>query len=178
MQIFLPYPHYDNDSLIDNLAADPKLTIGRWVKKSVGAIEVAVAALISQYLLFILRPAWDDYYRSNIAPSIKRFLKTNMGRLKDEGVSLEYLQFVEYESQQIEVRFILVNGYEERCLAPDLIIQGATRALERLESDPRASQLGVTRVILVCSPDVREYSVKRVEYRDGTVGSGVVSAND
>jgi hypothetical protein len=65
--VYLPYPYYSDKSVIEAVSADSNVNVGRWVKK--GA-DPATIAIIGATAVFILKPVWEDLYKTNCSKNI------------------------------------------------------------------------------------------------------------
>jgi hypothetical protein len=157
--IYVPYPHYNDEAFIERLMQDPAIAIGRWVKK--GAEPVSVA-LLATTIFFVLKPAWEDFYKQVVSPAITRFLDERGALLAERGINLEHTQVVEFDGRNVGLRFIPDPGKGNASLSPELLIKGV-RAAERCLAEHRGDARPVTRVVLLFDPVGREYFVKRVE---------------
>ena len=164
--LYIPYPHYNDSTLIEELATDRTLTIGKWVKK---AADPCSWALFGATIAFVVTPIWDDIYKRKIAPVVDRFLETHFLRLHQAGINLEHVQHLSYESHQVEIRFIPALGKERYCFSSDLLRAGISQVIECLKQDVKAKDPGVERIILSYDVGCRTYTILRVEHKDGEV---------
>lgn len=164
--LYIPYPHYNDSALIEGLATDSTLSIGKWVKKEA---DPTAWAIFGATIAFAVTPIWDDVYKRKIAPAVDRFLETHLLQLQQAGMNLEHVQHLIYESHQVEVRFIPAPGKERFCFSTDLLRSGISQVIECLSQDTKAKEPGVERIILSYDIGCRAYTLLRVEYKDGEV---------
>jgi hypothetical protein len=159
--IYLPYPFYNDTALIDTLSNDPKLTIGRWIKKQ---HDPNFWVAFGPTLVFVLRPAWDDFYRRKIAPLIDRFIKAHWPLLKSKGLHLEHVQLIQFGSHKIELRFIPPEDKGAICFAPELLRMGISAVEEHLKHEAQSASGRIVRVVLHYDVTARRYYIARVEH--------------
>ncbi len=162
----IPYPHYNNQEFVAELASDLDLKIGRWVKKSAGNTDYA---LFGATIAFALTPVWDHLYKSRVAPIIDRFLDEHLDRLTAKSLTLEHIQIVLHGGHEVELRFISERGKERWCFAQQCLTAGITLVAQKLQTNPMADEHGVQRVVLRYSTPDRAYEVSRIEYRNGHI---------
>lgn len=164
--LYIPYPYYNDSALIEGLATDSTLSIGKWVKKEA---DPTAWAIFGATIAFAVTPIWDDIYKRKIAPVVDRFLETHFLKLQQAGMNLEHVQHLIYESHQVEIRFIPAPGKEPFCFSTDLLRAGISNVIEYLNQDPKAKEPGVERIVLSYDVGCRAYTLLRVEYKNGEV---------
>ena len=71
--IYLPFPYYNDEALIDELLrADTPLAVGKWHKKSA---DSGTIALIVSFILFGLAPPWQKLYDSRVHPALVALIR-------------------------------------------------------------------------------------------------------
>lgn len=164
--LYIPFPHYNDQEFVEQLATDPDLKIGKWVKKSA---EATTYALFGATIAFALTPVWDHIYKSRVAPIVDRFLDEHLERLSAKKIHLEHLQIVLHGGHEVELRFIPERGKERWCFAHQCITEGIALVAQKLQANVMADEHGVQRVVLCYSAPDRAYEVLRIEYRNGHV---------
>lgn len=166
LMIYLPYPHYNDDALIDQLASDADLKVGKWIKKQA---DPSTVALFGTTLVFLLKPVWDEIYKELVSPWVKKFLASHLSLLQEKNLTLEHIQLVVYRRHQVEFRFVPALGKERHCFAETLLLAGIAAGVDKLEAEPRADNPGAKRLILNYAVSARAYEVTRIEFADGSV---------
>jgi hypothetical protein len=164
--LYIPFPHYNNAEFVADLSTDPKLTIGKWIKKEA---DPTALAIFGSVVVLIITPIWDDIYKRKIAPKIYQFLENHFSRIQNAGIGFEHQQILDYESHEIAIRFIPAAGIERYCFDPDLLRAGISYVIDHLKSDSRAKSPGVERIVLKYDIGSRTYTLFRIEYKDGDV---------
>lgn len=164
--LYIPYPHYNNQEFVAELASDSDLKIGKWVKKSA---ETTTYALFGATIAFALTPVWDHFYKSRIAPIIDRFLDDHLEQLGSKNLSLEHVQIVLHGGHEVELRFIPERGKERWCFSQRCIATGIALVAQKLLTNAVANEYGVQRVVLRYSTISRAYEISRIEYRNGHI---------
>lgn len=164
--LYIPFPYYTSQEFVSELASDPNLKIGKWVKKSA---DLTNYALFGATIAFALTPVWDHIYKSRVAPIIDRFLDDHLAKLSSKNLSLEHVQIVLHGGHEVELRFVPERGKERWCFAEQCITAGISLVAQKLHASPMADEHGVQRVVLRYSPVDRAYEISRVEYRNGHV---------
>ncbi|MFK3651039.1 hypothetical protein ACI2IY_21770 [Lysobacter enzymogenes] len=167
--LYVPYPHYNNKELIEELAENPNLKIGKWIKKSA---ESANHALFGATIAFALTPVWDHLYKSKIAPVIENFLGDHLKFLAAKNIFLEHIQIVLHNGHEVELRFIPERGKEQWCFSQQSVMAGISLVAQKIHNNPLAEEHGVQRVVLRYSTSARAYELSRIEYRNGYVDAG------
>ncbi|MBB4725716.1 hypothetical protein [Xanthomonas euvesicatoria] len=160
--LYIPYPHYNDREFVEDLASDSSVKIGKWIKKSAEISELAIFGLT---ISFWLRPVWDDLYKNDLSPRIRKFLSGSWPKLKAKGLTLEHLQVVIHSGREIELRFIPDRGKEEACLSPEQIQGGIRLVAEYLDENNQQEAPVIERIVLRYATDSRCYEIARVEQR-------------
>lgn len=165
-EIDLPWPHYNDAHLIDDLvASDHRLSIGRWIKKGIDPGDVA---LLFSFGAFLLAPAWTKVYDKEVHPRLLNLLQ-HLPRLRQHNLSAQLVQVVRYPGiEPLSVHFVPHPGREAETLESALI-KGALRELKTfLDTDKRAHVTGVDRVRMYFDHDRQRYVLFHIQYNDGT----------
>lgn len=164
--VYLPFPHYNDRQLLDLLAEDPQLNIGKWIKK--GAEPIGWV-LLGSVITFAATPIWDDIYKRKIAPRIDELLVRYLARFRQRGLTPEVGQLVEFQGGLVEVRLIPTKGNEETCLSSDAVQQGLSKVVAFLSTDRKSTAVGVRRIVVFYNDAKAAYELHRIEYADGSV---------
>jgi hypothetical protein len=160
--LYIPYPHYNDREFVEELASDRSVKVGKWVKKSAEVSEFAIFGLA---ISFWLRPVWDDLYKNDLSPRIRRFLSESWPKLQSKGLALEHVQIVIHSGREIELRFIPDRGREEACLSPEQIQSGIKLVAGYLDESHSQEAPVIERIVLRYAADSRCYEIARVEHR-------------
>lgn len=163
--LYLPYPLYNDKMLIEELSLSNTLNIGKWIKKN---NTPELIAIFAPAILFILSPAWEHTYNKIIAPKIDDFIEKQWPKLKKENLGLQHAQLIDYQNSEIEIRFIGEKGKEETCYSPKAI-KIAIKKVQAELPNLTAQRENVIRVVMYFDSKIKEYSIHRVEYIDGSV---------
>ncbi|WP_027370109.1 hypothetical protein [Desulfovermiculus halophilus] len=164
-QIYLPWPHYNNQDLIDELLSEDKdLAVGKWRKKTVDPDTVG---LIYNVAIFMFAPLWTNVYNNHVAPMIKKlFSKTQ--NLKSKGLSIDFIQQAgDFKGELIQIQFIPDRGNEEKCLKEQLVYEGLKKVENFLKTGPDANTVGIVRVKLMYDIFINQYRLIHVQYKSG-----------
>ena len=166
-RLLIAYPHYNDEKLIRELAADPALDIGKWIRK--GAEDFQWGVIFGSLLAFIVTPIWDDTYKRKIAPRIDQLLQLYLAKLQPKGVGAELVQQVVFRDEAVEVRFIPDRGSEASCLRSEVIGAGLQLVVAFLWQDRKSGDVGVRRIVVFYDKGASGYALHRIEYADGSV---------
>jgi hypothetical protein len=164
--IYLSFPHYNNVELITALTDDPDLSVGKWIKKAAAPIDWVIIASV---VAFAITPIWDDVYKRKIAPRIDSLLAKYLGTFQDKGLSVELTQIVLFKGNEVEVRIIPTKNNQSTCLQSEYVLDGLRKVTEFLNTDLKANDVGVKRIIIFYNDGVAAFELHRVEYGDGHV---------
>jgi hypothetical protein len=112
--IYLPFPYYRDERLLDDLFEEGYSSVGRWAKK---AVDPATVGLIGAALIFLFKPVWEDLYKTQIAPHIYEFFTRKFGKLKEKKIDVQVVQHVVYNNFEIQVFFCRRAGVK-RSVSP------------------------------------------------------------
>lgn len=168
--IYLPYPYYNDQQIVGQLASDTDVTIGKWIKKGADSTAVAV---FGATIVFLLKPAWDEVYKELVSPWVRQFLSRHWPLLEKQELTVEHIQLVIYKGHQVEFRFVPAVGKERYCFSEVSLAAGISTAVAKLDAEPRAENPGAVRVVLCYDLTARSYDVSRIEFGDGSSRSSV-----
>lgn len=166
-KLLLPYPHYNDQALIDAFTSDSRLAVGRWIKKGSGELEWGL--LFGSLFAFVFTPIWDDLYKRKIAPRIDALLTAYLKNARPRGLSAQVLQVVDFHESEVQVLFIPSPDREDLCLRSDKILDGLRLVEKFLREDRKASDVGVHRIVLFFNESISGYALHRIEYSDASV---------
>lgn len=167
--VYLPYPHYNDSALVDNLFEEGFVSVGRWAKK---AADPVIMALIGGVIVFIMKPVWEDLYKTQIAPHIYRFFTEKFGTLREKKIETQFVQHVEYNNYEIQVLLIPAHGSEEMSFSVDATTQAMALVHQRLTSLSPDSQMA-SKVFLQFDEKTNSYGIYRIEHKDGSLSENV-----
>ncbi|UCV09391.1 hypothetical protein [Dechloromonas denitrificans] len=171
--VYLPYPHYKDSVLVDELFEDGFVSVGRWAKK---AADPATVALIGGVIVFIIKPVWEDLYKTQIAPHIYRFFSTKFDKLREKKIDAQFVQHVQYNNYEIQVLLIPALGSEEKSFGIDATSQAMALVHQRLTTLPAEAQMA-SKVYLQFDENANAYSIYRIEHKDGTLTESAQPGN-
>ena len=163
--IYLPYPHYKDNTLVDELFEEGLVSVGRWAKKAADPNSVA---LVVGIMVFILKPVWEDLYKTQFAPHIYKFFSTKFGKLRERKVDVQFIQQVVYNDYDIQVLLIPASGYEEMSFDIEATSQAIELVHQMLTTLPPEA-LKVSKVFLQFDENSNTYSIYRIEHGDGSL---------
>jgi hypothetical protein len=168
IEIFLPYPHYNDESLIDEVFEGGYTSVGKIVRKEATPETVA---LIVGVAVAVLQPLWEDIYRSKIAPTFASFFQSRFGSLSTRNISCDVLQHVDYLGHSAQVLFVPVRGMEPACLSVERLLAGMLTVSDYLNALD-VNHVPVSKIILSFSKVEVRYVIKAVHFTDGSVKAG------
>ena len=162
--VYLPFPYYNDHELIDEIFEEGFVSVGRWAKKAADPTSIA---LIGGIVALILKPVWDDVYKTQIAPHVYKFFSEKFSKLEEKNISADFVQHVVYNHNEIQVTLIPCRGQEEQCFN----IEETNAAIEcvhsyltsqvPLETPPR-------KIFLRYDEETCKYVLHRIENQDGS----------
>lgn len=129
-------------------------------------------ALIGGMIVFIMKPVWEDLYKTQIAPHIYRFFSTKFGKLREKKIDAQYVQHVEYNNYDIQVLLIPAHGLEEMSFGVDATTQAMALVHQRLTTLPSDAQMA-RKVFLQFDEKTNSYRIYRIEHSDGSLTENV-----
>jgi len=97
---------------MNSLQYNSHISVGRWVKK---ASDPATIALIGATTVFIIKPVWEDLYKTQLAPKIYKFVSENYDKLKSKNIGMDLIQTVNFNGNDIQIIMIPIRGQEKEC---------------------------------------------------------------
>lgn len=163
--LYIPFPYYNDAELLESLSKSNKINLGKWIKKNNDPESWAIFAAT---VVFVLTPVWDDFYKTIIAPKIKKFVYEEFPKLKKKGVGLQHVQIVDYRGCEIEIRFIGERGREKECYSSSTIRNSISMIKNEFDSTFSVSN-PVVRIVLCYDKDSKSYFIHRIEKDRGDV---------
>lgn len=111
---YLPFPYYNDSEFIGSLLNEGNVSVGKWVKKDA---DPAVIAMIGATAVFILKPVWEDFYKTQLAPIIYKFFSDQYQSFKSKNISADLIQAIELNGSEIQVVLIPDRGNEQECFS-------------------------------------------------------------
>lgn len=167
--IYLPFPHYRDQQLLDDLFEEGYSSVGRWAKK---AADPATVGLIGATFIFLIKPVWEDLYKTQIAPHIYEFFKRKFGKLKEKKIDAQLVQYVEYNNYEIQVLLLPSRGHEEECFAVESTTAAMKLVHERLTSLP-VDSTPPSKIFLQFDDGANGFKIHRIENKDGSLDGPV-----
>ncbi|EGQ7881757.1 hypothetical protein NMS01_003878 [Vibrio cholerae] len=163
--LYIPFPYYNDAELLESLSESNKINLGKWIKKNNDPESWAIFAAT---VAFALTPVWDDFYKTVVAPKIKKFVSEEFPKLAKKGIGLQHVQIIDYHGCEIEIRFIGERGREKECYSLSIMRNAISMVQHELDtifstSDP------VSRIVLCYNKDGKSYFVHRIEKDSGSV---------
>jgi hypothetical protein len=128
--------------------------------------------LIGGVFIFIIKPVWEDLYKTQIAPHIYDFFKKKSGKLKEKKVDAQLVQYVQYNTFEIQVLLLPVQGKEEECFSVDATTAAMRVVHAQLTSQPPES-IPPSKFFLQYDEVEGIYKLSRTENKDGSVSGPV-----
>lgn len=163
--VYLPFPFYKDEQLVDSIFEEGKVSVGRWAKK---AAEPTTIGVIGATLIFIIKPIWEDAYKTKIAPHVYRFFEERFSKMKAKGISADFIQYVECNGYETQVIFIPERGSEEHCFGIEVTNDAMKLVHERIGA-MTGDQIPPSKILLQYETSTGSYKLLRVENRDGTL---------
>lgn len=168
-RIYLPFPYYRDQQLIDDLFEEGYSSVGRWAKK---AADPTTVGLIGATLIFFIKPVWEDLYKTQIAPHIYDFFKRKMGKLKEKKIEAQLVQYVVYNNYEIQILLLPAHGREEECFAVDSTTTAMKLIHDQLILLPDNST-PPSKIILRYDDGANVFKIHRIENKDGSIDGPV-----
>jgi hypothetical protein len=170
-EVFVPHPYYNDRALLAELAeANPDASIGRWIRKSVDASQVALT--ISTV---ILGGVWKKTYDEHVHPRLAAIVASVTGAIQKKNggrtVRVEVLQpiLVDGHPGPIELYFI-PSEHAEIGIAYGFAVEEATAdAMALAKADWERSHKPIRRIVYLFEPDGCRYRATQIIYADGGV---------
>jgi hypothetical protein len=167
--VLLPYPYYNDDSLLYELHnADENLSLERWYKKSADPTKIAV--LVS-FIGFIVTPIWAKIYDDIIWPKIVKLFES-ISILKRRGIQrTDFIQICEIKNHQTSLLFIPEANQENECHSKENLKKGIQSVNNYAQNDHRSITPGYHVVKLFWDRRISAYKLFHIEYKDGTANN-------
>lgn len=168
-QVFLPYPHYNDSALLDEVFVDGYVSVGRWAKKSA---ETDTVAIVAGVIVFVLTPLWTDLYQKAFAPRVERFFLEHFPKFAARRITADFVQHLSVESSHVEVHFVPKRGDELHCFSA-----GKTTAAMFMVHDYLIAldinHVPVRKMVVIFDEQTDLWRILRVEFTDGSVSGDV-----
>jgi hypothetical protein len=165
IEIFLPYPHYNDVSLIEEVFEDGYASVGKIVRK--GATPETIALIVS-VAIAVLQPLWEDVFRKKIAPSVANFFQGRFGSLHRRSISCDVLQHIDYLGHSAQVMFVPIRGMEAECLSVEKLCGGMLTVSDYLNALD-VNHVPASKIVLAFVKSEDRYAIKAVHFTDGSV---------
>ena len=164
--IHLPYPLYNDTSLVSDLiSSDKELLVGKWVKKAVDPITIG---LVATGIALFLSPEWDIQYKKLVRPQMEKLIG-HVSNLLDNDITVDLVQHVVgHLDESIKVYLIPDRNNEIESLHEDLILDALKMTEEFLNGDNKSKITGVDMMKFYFESSKRKYVLFHVQYLDGT----------
>lgn len=161
--IYIPYPHYNDDDLLEALAEENSgVVAGSWRKKS--ADPDTVSLLIS-LVLFVAAPAFTNYWNEKITPAYKKF-REKLGKKSN----LDFVQVSKgHRDETFGIYFIPSRSDEDSCFTMSNVLAGIEWVNAYVKNDSLAKEKGVSLVKMQFSEAKNCFEFRTIEYLDGSV---------
>jgi len=164
-QIYISYPYYNNDKIIDCLKNDKEITLGKLYKK---AADPYTVSLIFAGLSFVLSPLWNIAFTNHILPSINKLI-TKLRPLWKKGLNFDFVQIVtDNNNHKIKIFFIPDRNSEENSYNPSFIEDGIDQVYNYLERYPEYVTKGLDDIKLYFNLEKRKYQIFYIKFIDGS----------
>lgn len=162
--VYLPYPHYNDLHLIDEVFSEGFVSVGRWAKK---AADPNTIALVGAVVIAAFTPVWDHAYKTLIAPHVERFFTQRFAAMRSRGIHADFIQYISYEGREVQALFIPLRGREEHCFRIEKTTSAMLSIHEYLISLDR-NHVPLSKVYMKFSASDDRFEFFRFEYADGT----------
>lgn len=154
--IYLPYPAYNNETLLNELKSDGELSVGKWVRKDADPLLVAIVVMA---MGVVVQPLWNQFYNEKIAPSVSRFLHSHRESLSRNGIGFHLVQKIFLNNQLVELRFVPSSAVEVDFFTHEAVERGIYCAIAFVENHKDGEK--ICRLVLEYDPIGREFYVAR-----------------
>ena len=168
LKIALPYPAYNDATLINSLTKIGEFDISKWRKKADTTTVVAVVLMFAQV---VLTPFSEDLYNTYIRSALRSFRKSALGLLGSREIPVELCQRIEFANRIIELRFLPDDNTQPIILDDQLLLSSILQSKELLE-EHRFSVRKIARLVFKFDRIGRRFVVLRTEFDDGSNVSG------
>lgn len=169
IHVYLPYPYYNDSTLIDEVFEEGFISVGRWAKK---AADPTLIALVGGVIVFFVKPIWEDLYKTQIAPHVYKFFSGKFKKLQDKSMSADFIQYVVYNNYEIQVLLIPARGKEEHCFSIDKTNAAMELVYAQLTTQDPAT-IPASKMFLQFDEQSDSFSLYRIEHKDGSLSERV-----
>lgn len=165
--LYLPYPFYKNEKLLNSLAKlDKNLSLGYWYKKSADPKQIS---LLVSFTLFAFGPAYAKFFNNILWPKIKEILR-NIIKIRETGIArVDFVQVAQINGHQTNVYFIPDLNNEEKCFEKVKIKNAFDLIYKHALKDSKGINPGYLTIKLHWDQNIQEYFIDNIEYQDGEV---------
>ena len=163
LSLALPFPHYNDLSLLRSLIKINEFDLSKWRKK--GATPDNNAILVGLIVL-LLKPIWEDVYANVVKPSLVQFGKSVAPIFFSREIPIEFCQKVEFDERLVEFRF-LPDSFVQHAIGDDDHLLKAIREGKTLLEANRLLTAKITRLVFKYDRVGRKFYVMRVDFDDG-----------
>lgn len=165
IHVFLPYPHYNDSALVEEVFEEGFVSVGRWAKK---AADPALVALVCGVIVFFIKPVWEDLYKTQIAPHVYKFFSGKFKKLQQKSISANFVQYVVHNNYEIQVFLIPSRGKEEHCFSIDKTNAAMQLVHVRLTTRDEGS-IPASKMFLQFDDKSDSFVLYRIEHKDGSL---------
>jgi hypothetical protein len=168
--IYIPWPFYNDHELVDSLLAqEQEVAVGKWVKKSLDPVALA---LVSPFIIMLLEPFWHKVVNEYIWPRLEAQLP-KIRELWARRVASDLLfQFKDAESEKyIQVYVATERGEPGASFSEDKLQQGLQDVYSRARALIEKEGVHPARMNLLWNPESQSYRIVSIQYESGEVVS-------
>lgn len=169
LHVYLPYPHYNNNELVEEVFEEGFISVGRWAKK---AADPALVALVGGVIVFFIKPIWEDLYKTQIAPHVYKFFAGKFKKLREKNIDANFVQYVVHNNYEIQVLLIPSRGKEEHCFSVEQTNAAMALVHSRLTSQ-NAATAPASKMFFRFDDEANCYVLYRIEHKDGSLSERV-----
>lgn len=164
--IYLPYPLYKDEKLIDRLIdTDGDLCVGKWIKKCADPLTIG---LVATAVALFLAPEWDIQYKKRIRPAMGK-LMDHAKKILSKDVSIDLIQHVVgQQGENIKVYFVPERGAEIDSFKEKNILKALHEVKDYMSQDSKGKHVGFETIKLYFEKTYDKYVIYHVQYRDGS----------
>jgi len=159
-EIYLPFPAYNDDTLIGELlSSDANLLVGKWIKKSADPLSIALIAIFAP-------PIWNSIYKIVFRNKVESFLQSVKDRWpKRLGINISIeLPIESYSPKPVAVLIPEVSSGINSLLTA---VDGLDKAMDICILDYANTGKEISRIRLSYESSEKAYKVVIIEYRSG-----------
>jgi hypothetical protein len=164
LHVYLPFPHYNDQKLLDEVFSEGFVSVGRWAKK---AADPNTIALVGAVVIATFAPVWDHAYKTLIAPHVERFFTERFGTLRGRGIHADFIQYINYEGHEVQAILIPLRGREEHCFGIEKT-SGAMFSIHAHLISLDKNHVPLSKVYMKFNSSRDQFEFFRFEYADGT----------